>query len=237
MKKPHKRPKFQSCLTCGSRLDSIFCDLDEPGLRELETIQQRSIYPGGTVLFFEGERPRGVYCVCFGKIKLSIHSADGRAVTAGYASAGSIVGIRAVLSGAPHDMTAKTAEQSQLSFMDGKAFLGFLKRYGDVNLRLSEALGAELSEAYEDLKNIALSSSYERLVSLLLRLCDKHGEPVPEGILIKLDLSQEELAEMAGMSRRTLSRAVQKLKRMGAIECDRRLIVIKDRSSLDRLLS
>lgn len=237
MKKLRKRPKFNSCLTCGSRADSIFCDLDQPRLQELEAIQQKLIYPGGTVLFLEGERPRGVYCVCSGHIKLSIHSADGRAVTAGYASAGSLVGIRAVLSGAPHDLTAKTVEESQLSFMDREDFLGFLRRYGDVSLRLSEALGAELSESYEDLKNIALSSSYERLVSLLLRLCDKHGEPTSEGILIKLNLSQEELAEMAGMSRRTLSRAVQKLKRMRIIECDRRLMIIKDRSSLDKLLS
>ena len=237
MKKLHKRQKFKDCLTCGSRADSIFCDLDQSGLQELETIQQKLKYPGGTILFFEGEKPRGVYCVCSGRIKLSIHAADGRAVTVGYASDGSIVGIRAVLSGNPHDLTASAVEESELSFMGGERFLSFLKRHGDVSFRLSEALGNELSESYESLKNIALGSSYERLVSILLRLCDKFGEPSPEGILIKLNLSQEELAEMAGMSRRTLSRAVQRLKKMRIIKCDRRVMIIRDRNSLDELLS
>ncbi|MEQ9618407.1 MAG: Crp/Fnr family transcriptional regulator [Deltaproteobacteria bacterium] len=237
MKKLYKRQEFKSCTTCGSRADSIFCDLNQSGLQELETIQQKLKYPGGTILFLEGERPRGVYCVCSGRIKLSIHAADGRAVTVGYASNGYIVGTRAVLSGNPHDITARTVEESQLSFMDRERFLSFLKRRGEVSFRLSEALGDELSESYEDIKNIALGSSYERLVSVLLRLCDKFGEPSSEGILIKLNLSQEELAEMACMSRRTLSRAVQRLKKVRIIKCDRRVMIIRDRNSLAKLLS
>ena len=204
---------------------------------EFEGMLQRSVYPKGVVLFLKGEEPRGIYCICSGRVKLSAHSPDGKSLVAGYPSAGSIIGIRAVLSGQPHDFTARTVEESQLSFMDRGDFLGFLRRNGNVSLRLAESLGEELSRVYGDLRNAALAGSGERLASLLLRLCDDFGEPTPEGIVIKLGVSQEEMAEMAGMSRRTLTRALDKLRKMELIKCRRRITVVRDKTALQNLIS
>jgi CRP/FNR family transcriptional regulator len=87
------------------------------------------------------------------------------------------------------------------------------------------------------LRNSALAGSEERLASLLLRLCDDFGEPTPEGIVIKLDVSQDEMAEMAGMSRRTLTRALTRLKSMHLIKCGRRNTIVRDKTALQNLLS
>jgi CRP/FNR family transcriptional regulator len=121
--------------------------------------------------------------------------------------------------------------------MDKGDFLGFLRRNGSVSLRLAESLGEELSSVYGDLRTAALAGSEERLASLLLRLCDDFGELTPEGIVIKLGLSQDDMAEMAGMSRRTLTRALDKLKKMDLIECRRRITIVRDKTALQNLLS
>jgi CRP/FNR family transcriptional regulator len=189
------------------------------------------------VLFLKGEKPHGIYCICSGRVKLSDHSGDGKSLVAGYPSAGSVIGMRAVISGKPHDFTARTVEETQVSFMDKEAFLGLLRRNGSVCLRLAESLVEELSRAYADLRNAALAVPEERLASLLLRLCEEFGEPAPEGIVIRLGMSQEDMAEMAGMSRRTLTRAITKLKSMDLVKCRRRIMIVKDKTALQNLLS
>jgi CRP/FNR family transcriptional regulator len=197
---------------------------------------QKSVYPKGVVVFLNGERPRGIYCICSGRVKLSAHSPDGRGIVAGYPSAGSVIGVREVISGEPHDFTARTVEESEIGFMDKERFLGLLAGNGSVCLRLAQSLGEELSRAYTDLRNAALAGPEERLASLLLRLCEEYGEPAPEGIVIRLGVSQEEMAEMAGISRRTLTRALDKLKKMDLVKCGRRVTIVKNKSALQNLL-
>ncbi|MCL4244434.1 MAG: Crp/Fnr family transcriptional regulator [Candidatus Dadabacteria bacterium] len=236
MRGKNVRQKYNNCTTCSLRAGTIFSGLDDEGALQLENMLRRVVYPEGFVLFMKGEKPRGVYCVCGGRVKLYLHSTDGRTAVLGYASPGSVIGVRAILSGKPHDFTAKTDEESRLSFIDKDDFMTLLRKNGGVCLRLAETLGEELSKAYEGFGNVALATSEERLASLLLRLCDEFGEPSPEGIVIKPGLSQEEMADMAGMSRRTLSRALRSFRRMKLVECGRRITVVRNRSALEKLL-
>jgi CRP/FNR family transcriptional regulator len=218
------------------RADTIFSGLDNEGALELEGMLQKSVYPEGVVVFLKGEKPRGIYCICSGRVKLSAHSPDGRGIVAGYPSAGSVIGLREVLSGDTHDFTARTVRESEIGFMDKELFRGLLRKNGGVCLRLAECLGEELSRAYADLRNAALAGPEERLASLLLRLCEEFGEPSPEGIVIRLGVSQEEMAEMAGISRRTLTRALDKLKKMELVKCRRRITIVRDKSALKNLI-
>ncbi|MBI2485912.1 MAG: Crp/Fnr family transcriptional regulator [Deltaproteobacteria bacterium] len=199
-------------------------------------MQQRGIYPGGAILFTEDEQPRGVYCICSGRVKLSIISSNGRAVIVKITTAGDIIGSKALLSGKPHSLIAETLEPSQISLINKDDFLSFLSKNGDVSLRLAQKLSNELYEAYQGVGNVALKQSYERLIELLLRLCQSHGEPTPDGIILRINLTQQELAETAGMSRRTLTRLLTKLKELQIIECRGRLIIIRDKVALEKIL-
>ncbi|HKQ32753.1 MAG TPA: cyclic nucleotide-binding domain-containing protein, partial [Thermodesulfobacteriota bacterium] len=72
------RRRFKSCGTCSLRAGTIFSGLDSSGIVELESKMQRLDYPKDVVLFLKGEQPRGIYCICSGRVKLSVHSPDGR---------------------------------------------------------------------------------------------------------------------------------------------------------------
>lgn len=230
------KQNVQSCFICRSRSNCIFSDLDRSRLIELEQMHQRSIYPSGAVLFRAGDQPQGVYIICSGRVKLSIYSSDGRAVLVSTAGAGNVFGVTALLSGKPYNLTAEALELTQVGFIKKDDFLGFLRRNGSVSLRLAQKLSNELYESYQGIGNASFKQSYGRLVELLLKLCPSYGDPTPKDIRLKINLSQEELADMIGTSRRTITRALTKLKHLGIIECQRRSITIRDIVALENIL-
>lgn len=231
------RQNIQSCFACSSRARGIFSNLDRSHLMELDQMCQKSIYPAGTVLFTESDQPRGIYCICFGRVKLWSRSYNGQAVIIKIATAGDVIGVKALLSGETHNLRAKTLEPTQLCFIKKDDFLGFLSRNGEVSLRLTQKMSSELYEAYQEVLDIKLKRPYERLVELLLRLCQSHGEQTRDGIRLTINLSQEELSDMIGVSRRTLTRALTKLKSLGIIRCKNRVIIIHNRVALENSLS
>jgi CRP-like cAMP-binding protein len=236
MEVPHTKQTIQTCSVCSSRSNCIFCDLDDLHITELNQMQQRSVYAKGSVICTEGNQPQGVYIICSGQVKLSIYSSDGRAVIVGIAASGDVLGVKALLSGKPHNLTAETLEMTQLCFIRKDDFLGFLKRNGDVSLRLAQRLSNELYEAYLEVRDVALKKSYQRLAELLLRLGQSYGELTPKGTILKISLSQEELAEMIGTSRRTLTRALTKLRHLGLIEYRHHSIVVLNMMVLGKIL-
>ena len=224
------------CLACSSKADGIFCDLDLSSLRELDHLRQERVYPASTILFMEGDPPRAAYCVCSGRVKVSTVSSDGRAVVVATAVAGDVLGVRSVLLGRPHDLTAETTEETHVSYIPRDAFLGFLNRNGAVSLKLAQKLSNKLYDAYGHVRDAAFKQCSERLTELLLALCETHGEQTPDGIRLRTNLRQDELAEMVGVSRRSLTRALTELKRLGIIECGRRSILVRDSSALCNFL-
>lgn len=224
------------CLACSSRPCGIFRDLDQPTLVELNRLRRTSTYAAGVTVFSQDDEPRAAYCICSGCAKLSRSSPDGRTVILGIAATGDVLGVRPVLLGKPHDHTAETLEETRLCFIPKDDFLAILKRHGDVSLRLAQKLSTELGEAYRQVWGLVLKPAAERVAELLLALCHTHGDPTPEGIMLKTNMCQDELAELVGVSRRSLTRAIGALRDQGLIECRRRFIIVRDSEALRNCL-
>ncbi len=235
--RPHTGAKAECCSGCSSRMNGIFCDLEAPMLAMLERLRQTSTYPAGVMVYQEGSQPRAALCVCSGRVKLSRTSPDGRAVVLGMATAGDVLGVRQLLVDKPQDHTAETIEETRLCFIPKDDFLRVLRRHGDVCLRLAQKLSAELGDAYRNVCGLVLKPAPERLAELLLSLCNTHGTPAPEGFKLRTNMCQDELAQLVGVSRRTLNRALGILRDQGLIECRRRFIIIRDRAALRECLS
>ena len=235
-KRPEKL-RLQSSLDCNSRESCLFSGLDRRRLIELELIQQREIYPSGSMIFSEGEEPDGIFCVCSGKVKLSISSFDGRTIVTGIAASGDLIGKNALLSGKPYILTAEAIENSQLCFVKRDDFLKYLSQNANAGLKLAIKFGNELYEAYSEVRDITFKRSYERFVELLLKLCRGNCETTSEGIIIRVDQTRDELAEMIGTSSRTLTRVIMKLKSLEVIESRRQQFLIRDRAALEKIVA
>lgn len=220
--------KVEFCSACASRPASIFCDLPPASLVEMDQLRQPCIYPPRTTVYREGDQPQALYCVNAGFVKLSRNSPDGRAVALGIAKAGDVLGARPLLLGKPHDLTAEAVAETRICFISQNDFLNFLERNADVSLRLAQKLSIELGEAYRQVYSAVLRPAAERLADVLLTLCQTHGQPVSEGVWLNTNMCQNELAELAGMSRRNLNRALKTLRDKGLIECRRRSIIVRN---------
>src|ERR1700758_1824014 len=102
----HIKKNIQSSFVCNATVSSIFSNLDHSRLKELDQMQQTTIYPIGAVVFIEGDQPQGIYYICSGRVKLSVWSSDGRAIIVNIVTDGDIFGAGALLSGNPHNLTA-----------------------------------------------------------------------------------------------------------------------------------
>jgi CRP/FNR family transcriptional regulator len=232
----HSEPAAKCCFACSSRPGGIFSGLDQPSLVELDRLRQTSTYPAGFLVYSEADRPRAAYCVCSGRLKLSCSSPDGRSVILGIAASGDVLGVRQLLLGSLHDHTAETLEESLICLVPKDTLLSFMKRNPDVSLKLSQKLSRELGQAYRQVRSLVFKPAAERLAEVLLALCRTHGQPVPGGIGLKTNMGQDEMAEMVGLSRRSLNRALGTLRGQGLIECGRRFIIVRNHAALENCL-
>jgi len=145
----------QSCLTCDFRPDRIFCDLPLDSLMAFDEIKSIGTYPRSTILFKEGKPVRGIYLLCDGRAKLSICSELGKRLTLRVAGSGEALGLGAVLSNTPYEITAELLDASQVAFICRKELMKFLREHPQVCMQAVRMLSQDLYGAYERVRSIA----------------------------------------------------------------------------------
>jgi CRP-like cAMP-binding protein len=168
MAKLRIRQKGQTCLECISRKSCLFSTADDLRINQLKNAVIRTTHQKGDILFIEGEKVQGIYFVCSGLVRLSIYSCEREPVTVAVANPGDVLGLKALLSGKPHNLTAEVAEPSRLSLIRKDDFLDFSARNGDVSLWISQKLANRLYDAYLRMRELT-KHSHTGLVDLLLR--------------------------------------------------------------------
>ncbi len=235
MKTPYGLQVIESCLTCPMQRDELFCDLSKPALAGLDSISSSATYPKGALLFVEGQDPRGIFVICNGRVKLSASSADGKSVILRIAESGEVVGLPGSISGKPYEVTAEALEPIQANFIPREPFLKFLREHGEAAVRVAEILSDIYHATYQEVRYLGLSgSATEKLARFLLDLTAVEG--ADKGTLrATLTLTHEEIAEMIGLSRETVSRLFANFKRKKLIEVHGSALVITNKAGLEKV--
>jgi len=236
---PYGMEIVESCLTCKLRRNHWFCGLSPEGLRSLGEASHITTYPGGALLFVEGQAPRGVYVLCSGKAKLSTTSREGKVLILKIAEPGEVLGLSAVISGQPFEVTAETTEPCQVNFIERVALIERIERNGELGLRSSLALSREFQSAYRDIHDLVLARSSAGKLARLLLSWMPHKEKSTEAgeVRIRPTLTHEEMAQMIGSSRETVTRLIGDLKKKELIRLDGSTLVIQNRTALEALAS
>jgi CRP/FNR family transcriptional regulator, cyclic AMP receptor protein len=143
-----------SCMTCDSRPDRPFCDMPTDALQDFDEIKSIASYPRRSVLFAEGRPVRGIYILCDGRAKLSIGSESGKRLTLRIAGPGEVLGLGAVLSNTPYEVTAEVLDDSQVVFVRRKDIVKFLREHRTICMQVVNMLSQDLHGAYERVRNI-----------------------------------------------------------------------------------
>jgi len=236
MNTPYGLEIVESCLTCKLRRDHWFCGLSTDVLKLLSSASHLSTYPGGAVLFVEGQTPRGAFVLCSGKAKLSTTSRDGKVLILKIAEAGEVLGLSAVIAGEPFELTAETAGPCQINFIEREALVRLIEKNGEFGLHASQALSREFQSAYRDIHDLVLArSSAGKLARLLLSWTPIREQFEPPEVRVRASLTHEEMAQMIGSSRETVTRLLSDLKKKEFIRLDGSTLVIRNRTALEAL--
>jgi CRP/FNR family transcriptional regulator len=187
-------------------------------------------------LFAEGESVRGIHILCSGHIKLTINSADGKTLILRIASPGEVLGLHNCISGLAHDMSAITVQPSQLTFVRRADVLRFLQEHGDACYQAAEQLSRTCHTVLDLIRSLGLSQSVEEKLACLLLEFASEGEDTAEGVRVELGLTHEEMGEMIGTSRETVTRVLSRFRRRQLAKLSRSTLLIQNKQELERMV-
>ncbi|HVR42135.1 MAG TPA: Crp/Fnr family transcriptional regulator [Thermoanaerobaculia bacterium] len=237
MPTPYNLEIRDRCTECEIRNHGTFCKLSSEGSAALEEMRYSTVYPKGSVLFVEGDVPRGVYIVCRGEAKLSTTSSDGKTLIVRIAEAGEVLGASATILGRPYELTAETLEPSQVSFVRRDDFLRFVETRPEASLNTARVLSEKYQSAQREIRSLGLSrTTAERLARLILDWCDASGTETPRGTRIRVLLTHEDIAQRIGTTRETVTRLLSDFRRRGVVEVKGSSFTVLDRGVLEDLV-
>ncbi len=236
MRSPYGLQIVENCVTCPHKESRLFCNLPAAALQRLSEITSSATYPKGATLFVEGQAARGVFILCAGHVKLSTSSSDGRTIILRISEPGDLLGLPATISGRPYEVTADVIEPTQANFISRTDFLNFLREHGEAALRVAQELSETYQSAFAEMRTIGLShSAREKLARFLLDWSAQH--PSENGaIKFTLSLTHEEIAQMIGASRETVTRLFADFKKKNLLQIKGSSVMIKDKLGIERLL-
>jgi len=216
--------------------DKTFCDLPSAVASALEQEALTTVYPGGAVLFEEGQAARGVFIVRQGRVKLSISRGD-RTLILRIVNAGCSLGIAAAIAARKYEATAETLERCEISFIRQRDMRRLMCLHADLALWVTEHLSKDYANTCREIRDLMLSdSTSERLARLLVGLLDQNIEP-RNSSQMELILTREEIGEMIGTSRETVSRLFTSFKKRNLIRQNGSKLVISNRVALESLIA
>jgi CRP/FNR family transcriptional regulator len=217
--------------------DKTFCDFPPAVTDALELEAITTTYPTGAVLFSEGQTPRGVFIVRRGRVKLSICGSDGRTLILRIVEPGDPLGIAAVVSGRPYEATAETQEPSEISFLRQCDLLRLMRAHGELALWVTQHISADYACTCREIRDLILSdSASEKLARLMVGWLDQNAT-AKNPSQMKLALTHEEIGQMIGTSRETVSRLFAGFKRQRLIQQSGSTLVIPNRVALEALIT
>jgi CRP/FNR family transcriptional regulator, cyclic AMP receptor protein len=207
----------------------------QPGQR-LNEIKSTAVYPKGAMLFIEGQMPRGVFVLCSGKVKLSTTSREGKTIITKISDAGDVLGLNAVISNVPYEVTAEMMEPGQANFIPRDSLHLLVKDFPEVAMRVAEQLSQNYFTAYEEVRTLGLTASpSEKFAKLLLSWSTKSTQDDGSAQL-KLTLTHEEIAEIIGTTRETVSRLFSEFKKKQLMQARGATLVIRSRFALEKIV-
>jgi len=214
----------------------LFAGLGEDLLLKIEAISIEKSYKKGEIIILQDTSVEGLYILVSGRLRISRSSEDGRVKVLAILSPGDIIGEMSLLDDESASATVETMEDSRLMLIRKEDFQAMLLRYPLVTIEIARILGRRLRSADKEIEELAFYSVKNRLIEALIDLANRHSERTSSGIRVSLRITHQDLADMVGSSRETITRIMNLLERDQLIVNEGGYIVIKDINRLKTYL-
>jgi CRP/FNR family transcriptional regulator, polysaccharide utilization system transcription regulator len=217
-----KRAKDILCEDCPIGLLSSFHTLDNADLQYLNEQKNSLDYKKGQILYEEGHKATGVFCIREGKVKVFRNSQDGKQHITRIVVPGEFLGLKALLSGNDHSVSASALEDTLACFISKTDFFQLMIKYPDFTRSLIISLSKLLEEAEIRLISLTYKPVKERLAETMLFLFHSFYPKSQKFTREYLNLTRTDLANIIGTAPETVTRLLSEFKA-------EKLILIKGR--------
>jgi CRP/FNR family cyclic AMP-dependent transcriptional regulator len=196
---------------------------------ELREIRRRQ------VVYLPGDPGDAVYFVNGGRLKVSKVTRDGKELTLAYRVPGEIFGELCLVEGGPREEMAEAMENALISVIDRAVFDAILQREAMIGARLVKVVAQRRRDVENKIEQLIFKDVNAKLAELLLRLGEEYGIEDSRGTLVSLKITHQEMANLIGSTRETVSLTLSQFKRRGFINTDGRKVILADRDGLRAL--
>jgi len=213
----------------------LFQDISGETLQRLVTgIEMREVRRR-QVLYLPGDPGQAVFFVHGGRVKISKVTPDGKELTLAYRGPGEIFGELVLIDGGPREEMAEATENALISELDRVEFEKIVQREGVIGYRLTKVVAQRRRDVENKIEQLVFKDVNAKLAELLLRLATEYGIEDSRGILVALKITHQEMANLIGSTRETVSLTLSQFKRRGLIQTDGRKVILADREGLRAL--
>ena len=230
--KQHEFP-LPFCDKCAFDTGSVFRFLTRDEIERLNYEKDFRMYKRGDILYNEGNRISGFYCIHSGIIKVFKTGIDGKEQIIRFARKGEIIAYRSVLSNEPACTSAKVVEDCHVCFIPSELLIQFVKTNPAFSFEIVKLTCHELAEANSYITDIAQKTVRERLAEVLLQLVNDFG--IDDQKYLRISLTREELANIVGTATESVIRLLSEFKTDKIIELNGRRIKVLDLKSLEKI--
>jgi len=226
---PEKLWHIKSC--------ELFGRLSAEQLERLESRSRSRTFPAHSPIYLPPEKADSVFLLAEGLVKVCHLTADGKESILAFVEPGELFGEMAIFEGDERDEHVKAVEHSTVVMIPAEEIRQLVAERTDVALGITKMVGLRQHRIERRLKNLLFLSNRERLVHLLLDLAEQFGSHTDEGIRLRVKLSHQELGNLIGSTRETVTVLLGQLKAERSVDGGRRKIVLTDPQRLARSVS
>ncbi|MBV9485951.1 MAG: Crp/Fnr family transcriptional regulator [Frankiaceae bacterium] len=212
----------------------LFAALDADSAATLEATLTTRTLARGHVVFREGDDGDRLFIVLEGKVKISRAAADGRENLLAVLGGGEMFGELSLFDPGPRTATVTTVTEAVLASLDHDDLRPLLTERPGVAVQLLMALAQRLRRTNEAMADLVFTDVPGRVAKALLDLAEKFGVQEAEGLRVRHDLTQEELAQLVGASRETVNKALSEFAHRGWLRIEGRSVLLIDPERLAR---
>jgi len=195
----------------------LFSSLTDDELHQIKDKLSLKRYKKHEVILFEEDTTEYMYIILNGKTKVIQTTEDGKEILLAMHLSGEFFGEMSLLDGKTSPATVVAMEDSSVAIISRQEFYSLIRAQKRILDNLLLILCSRLRDSWEKIQLLNLKNASQRIKILFLMLSDKYGEKTAEGVTLNIRLTHQEIAEMTGMTRETVTRMIDKWQKDGEI--------------------
>ena len=219
----------------GLRQSEMFESFSSIEMARVMGVVEELELPRHHIIFAPGMPSTSIYFIEKGRVRLTKLSPDGRTVILALLGSGDLIG-EAAWESAEHDSYGETLEETRLYQLSRDSFESLVRQNPEFGLRLIQVIGFRLKQAQARIEDLVFRQVPSRVARLLVNLAENHGRVTPNGIRVEFPLTHQEIADMVGSSRVTVTQVLNKFRTSQWIGIESKRVTIHNMEALETLV-